>query len=95
MFVHISGVKQARLSGLKEGQVVEYEEVANSGKASVENPQGLTLRVPSHGRGRRFNPYIAHQQHTVLVAVRRHYGIVLRVVTHPSTCEIRKTKGSS
>jgi hypothetical protein len=68
VFVHISGVKQAGLSGLKEGQVVEYEEVANSGKASVENPQGLTLRVPSHGRGRRFNPYIAHQQHTVLVA---------------------------
>ena len=37
VFVDISGVKQARLSGLKEGQVVEYEEVANRGKTSVEN----------------------------------------------------------
>ena len=37
VFVDISGVKQAGLSGLKEGQVVEYEEVANRGKTSVEN----------------------------------------------------------
>jgi cold shock protein len=29
VFVHISAVERAGLSGLNEGQVVEYEEVAN------------------------------------------------------------------
>ena len=37
VFVHISAVERAGLSGLNEGQVVEYEEVANKGKTSVEN----------------------------------------------------------
>ena len=37
VFVHISAVKRAGLSGLNEGQVVEYEEVANKGKTSAEN----------------------------------------------------------
>ena len=37
VFVHISAVERAGLSGLKEGQVVEYEEVANRGKTSAEN----------------------------------------------------------
>ena len=30
-------VERAGLSGLNEGQVVEYEEVANKGKTSAEN----------------------------------------------------------
>ena len=34
VFVHISAVERAGLSGLNEGQVVEYEEVANKGKTS-------------------------------------------------------------
>jgi cold shock protein len=34
VFVHI---ERAGLSGLNEGQVVEYEEVANKGKTSAEN----------------------------------------------------------
>ena len=37
MFVHISAVEKAGLSGLNEAQVVEYEEVANKGKTSAEN----------------------------------------------------------
>jgi CspA family cold shock protein len=37
VFVHISAVERAGLSGLDEGQIVEYEEVANKGKTSAEN----------------------------------------------------------
>jgi cold shock protein len=37
VFVHISAVERAGLSGINEGQVVEYEEVANKGKTSAEN----------------------------------------------------------
>ena len=37
LFVHISAVEKAGLSNLNEGQVVEYEEVANKGKTSAEN----------------------------------------------------------
>ena len=39
VFVHISAVEKAGLSGLNEGQVVEYEEVPNKGKTSAENLQ--------------------------------------------------------
>jgi cold shock protein len=37
VFVHISAVERAGLSGLNEGQVVEYEEVADKGKTSAQN----------------------------------------------------------
>ena len=37
VFVHISAVENAGLSGLNEGQVVEYEEVPNKGKISAEH----------------------------------------------------------
>jgi CspA family cold shock protein len=37
IFVHISAVERAGLSGLNEGQVVEYEEVSNRGRSSAEN----------------------------------------------------------
>jgi CspA family cold shock protein len=37
VFVHISAVEKAGLSGLNEGQVVEYEEVSNKGKTAAEN----------------------------------------------------------
>jgi CspA family cold shock protein len=37
VFVHISAVERAGLTGLNEGQIVEYEEVANKGKTSAEN----------------------------------------------------------
>ena len=37
VFVHISAVERAGLSGLDEGQVVEFEEVAKKGKTSAEN----------------------------------------------------------
>ncbi len=40
IFVHISAVERAGLSNLNEGQVVEFEEVANRGKISAE-----TLKV--------------------------------------------------
>ena len=37
-FVHISAVEQASLSGLREGQKVEYEVVpGRNGKSSAEN----------------------------------------------------------
>jgi cold shock protein len=35
--VHISAVERAGLSGLNEGQNVEYEVISNKGKASAEN----------------------------------------------------------
>ena len=35
VFVHISAVERAGLSGLNEGQVVEYEEISNKGKTSA------------------------------------------------------------
>jgi CspA family cold shock protein len=37
VFVHISALERAGLTGLNEGQTVEYEEVANRGKTSAEN----------------------------------------------------------
>jgi cold shock CspA family protein len=37
VFVHISAAERAGLSSLREGQVVEYEEVSNRGKTSAEN----------------------------------------------------------
>jgi cold shock protein len=37
VFVHISAVEKAGLSGLNEGQPVEYDEVSNRGKTSAEN----------------------------------------------------------
>jgi cold shock protein len=37
VFVHISAVEKAGLGNLNEGQVVEYEVVANKGKTSAEN----------------------------------------------------------
>jgi CspA family cold shock protein len=37
VFVHISAVERAGLSGLNEGQAIEYEVVANRGKESAEN----------------------------------------------------------
>lgn len=37
VFVHISAVERAGLSGLNEGQAVEFEEVSNKGKTSAEN----------------------------------------------------------
>ena len=36
VFVHLS-VERAGLSGLNEGQVIEYEEVSNKGKTLAEN----------------------------------------------------------
>jgi CspA family cold shock protein len=37
VFVHISAVERAGLSGLNEGQAIEYEIVENRGKTSAEN----------------------------------------------------------
>jgi cold shock protein len=37
VFVHISAVEKAGLSGLNEGQIVEYDEVPSKGKTSAEN----------------------------------------------------------
>ena len=37
VFVHISAVEKAGLTTLNEGQVVEYEEVSNRGRTSIEN----------------------------------------------------------
>jgi cold shock CspA family protein len=37
VFVHISAVEKAGLTSLNEGQILEYEEVSNRGKTSVEN----------------------------------------------------------
>jgi cold shock protein len=37
VFVHISAVEKAGLTTLNEGQVIEYEEVADKGKTSAQN----------------------------------------------------------
>jgi len=37
VFVHISAVERAGLSGLNEGQAIEYEEVSDGGKTSAGN----------------------------------------------------------
>jgi CspA family cold shock protein len=37
VFVHISAVEKAGLSGLNEGQVLDYDELPNKGKTSAEN----------------------------------------------------------
>jgi len=37
VFVHISAVEKAGLSTLNEGQIVEYEEVADKGRTSAQN----------------------------------------------------------
>ncbi len=37
IFVHVSAVEKAGLATLKEGQTVEYEEVSNRGRTSLEN----------------------------------------------------------
>ena len=37
VFVHISAAEKAGLSSLNEGQIIEYQEVANKGKTSAEN----------------------------------------------------------
>jgi cold shock protein len=37
VFVHISAVEKAGLSGLNEGAKVSYEEMENRGKTSAEN----------------------------------------------------------
>jgi CspA family cold shock protein len=37
VFVHISAVEKAGLSGLNEGAKVSFDEVANRGKTSAEN----------------------------------------------------------
>jgi len=37
VFVHISAVQRAGLSGLNEGAKISYEEVADRGKNSAEN----------------------------------------------------------
>ncbi len=39
VFVHISAVEKAGLTGLNERQIVEYEEVPNKGKTSAEHLQ--------------------------------------------------------
>ena len=49
VFVYISAVERAGLSGLNEGQVVEYEEVANKGNVS-RKPQGSALILAGHCR---------------------------------------------
>ena len=37
VFVHISAVEKAGLTSLNEGQIIEYEEVSNRGRTSIEN----------------------------------------------------------
>jgi len=37
VFIHISAVEKAGLTSLNEGQIVEYEEVSNRGRTSLQN----------------------------------------------------------
>jgi CspA family cold shock protein len=50
VFVHISAVERAGLTGLNEGQSIEYEVVSNRGKSSAENTLGeRNLTPPASG----------------------------------------------
>ena len=54
VFVHISAVERAGLSGLNEGQIVEYEEVSNKGKTSQITSKfsaEFSLVSPTNRRG--------------------------------------------
>ena len=44
VFVHISAVEKAGLSGLNEGQIVEYDEVSNKGKIRQRTSSSSDLR---------------------------------------------------
>jgi CspA family cold shock protein len=37
VFIHISALERASLTTLNKGQTVEYEEVSNRGRTSIEN----------------------------------------------------------
>jgi cold shock CspA family protein len=37
VFVHILAVEKAGLTSLSEGQIIEYEEISNRGRTSIEN----------------------------------------------------------
>jgi cold shock protein len=37
VFIHISALERAGLTALNKGQIVEYEEVSNRGRTSIEN----------------------------------------------------------
>ena len=41
VFVHILAIEKAGLATLKKGQTVEYEEVSNRGRTSLENLKAL------------------------------------------------------
>jgi CspA family cold shock protein len=69
VFVHISAVERAGLSGLAEGQVVEYEEVADKGKTSAQNLNNSShielfeldrAPKPRHFRARGFLSFSTH-----------------------------------
>jgi CspA family cold shock protein len=67
VFVHISAVEKAGLSGLNEGQIVEYDEVPNKGKTSAENlkvHRWLSLKLTQAGHKPRALPVSAHRQAT-------------------------------
>src|ERR1700741_1595933 len=58
VFVHISAVERAGLSGLNEGQAIEFELVSNRGKTSAEMiwdgpaEEGFEIQVRSNSRTR-------------------------------------------
>ena len=45
IFVHISAVERAGLSGLNEGAKISYDEVPNKGKTSAENLKSAKPRL--------------------------------------------------
>ena len=45
VFVHISAVERAGLSTLNEGQIVEYEVVANRGKEAAEKLKVMNSKL--------------------------------------------------
>jgi CspA family cold shock protein len=45
VFVHISAVERAGLSGRNEGQIVEFEEVSSKGKKISRKPEGSALTL--------------------------------------------------
>ena len=70
VFVHISAVERAGLTGLNEGQVVEYEEVANKGKTWAE-----FLRFNANDRGAQINHAQSRHDH--------HHSPRIKFSTHP------------
>src|ERR1019366_6680658 len=80
VFVHISAIEKAGLSGLNEGQVVEYEEVANKGKTSAENLKVLLFTASLKGREFARNLVRSEREEKIKLGAARRFSATVREI---------------